>query len=123
MPDYKPPDHNRCTHRQRNGHRCTMLLCREHPELCHFHYCRWLKEQDKRPPRLSLVGAGQLDNPQAVRRSLKHVARELVEGHMTPEQAHVLSKLGRLLLFSTRTTRKRRSRPAHKSGVGRRAVG
>jgi len=123
MTDYKPPDKIRCAFRYRDGRRCTMLLCREHHELCLHHYRRWLKEQDVAPPRLPIVGAGQLDNPWAVRRSLKHVVRELVDGRMTPEQADVLSKLGRLLLISTRRPRKRRPRRADKRGVGRRAAG
>lgn len=123
MSDCKPPESLRCSFQFRDGRRCRMLLCREHPGLCLHHYRRWLKEQGRKPRRRLLVGAGQLDNSQAVRRSLKHIMRELVEGHMTPEQAHALSKLGRLLLFSSRRARKPRPRPAHKSGVGRQAVG
>jgi hypothetical protein len=108
MSDYRPQDETRCAFRYRDGRRCCMLRCGEHPELCLYHYRRWLKEHDVDPPRVPIVGPGQLDNPWAVRRSLKHVMRELVSGRMTPKKAEVLSRIGRMLLISTRRPRKRR---------------
>jgi len=61
------------------------------------------------PPELPpLVAPGALDNPWAVRRSLKRIFGEAASGRMDPLTARVLAHLGRLPLFSTRRPRRKR---------------
>lgn len=114
---YRPPDEVRCTFTYRDGRRCRMLRADGHQlGFCPYHIQQWLKQNDVEPPRNRSISApGALDNPWAVRRSLKLVVRELAEGRFTPDQARALTSLGRLLLISTRRRPKRR-RVARPSG-------
>jgi len=101
-------DESRCSFTYRDGRRCRMLISREHPSLCVFHYEQQRKAEGvaTRPRRL-LTTAGALDNRRAIRRSLKRVVRDLVDGRLSSNQARVLAELGRLLLVYTHPAGKR----------------
>lgn len=104
---------SRCTFTYRDARRCRMLRAPD-SHLCVFHHRQRLKQQGVDPPRFPFLGApGTLDNPRAVRRTIKQVVREVLDGRLTPEEATVLAKLARLLLIHTR-------RPPKRRGAGRR---
>jgi hypothetical protein len=91
--------------------------------LCLHHLRQWLKRQDIDPPKLRpLAVPGTLDNPWAVRRSLRQVVRDVVDGRLSPEAARAAVGLARLLLIHTRRKPKRRTRkgPAAAGGAPRR---
>ncbi len=102
-----PVPDNRCTLTYRDGRRCRMLTSGEHPALCLYHHRRASSKEGKVPLAASVLAApGALDTRRAVRRSLKHVVRDVATGRLAPEDARVLAELGRLLLVYTRRTRK-----------------
>jgi hypothetical protein len=102
----------RCSFTFRDGRRCRMLRAPEHPTLC-LHHARMeaLKAGLLPAERPDLVAVCRLDNPWAVRRTLKRIFGEVAAGRVDPDQAHAMAHLGHLLLVRTRRTpRKRASR-------------
>lgn len=108
----------RCSFAFRDGRRCRMLCSEEHPTLCAHHARMEAREAGLLPPELPpLVAVGKLDNPWAVRRTLKRIFGEVAAGRVNPDQAHAMAHLGRSLLIETRRhtrrkPRKRVGRPA-----------
>jgi hypothetical protein len=91
--------------------------------LCLHHLRQWLKRNDVDPPKPRLLAApGTLDNPWAVRRSLKQIVREVVDGRLSPAAGRAAVGLARLLLIRTRRTRKRRRSRARRQQEARRAA-
>jgi len=89
-----------------------MLCAPEHATLCVHHIRVRARDAGEIPPALRpLLAPGELDNPWAVRRTIKRLLALYLEGKFTPEQARSLTAMARLLLVSTRRPRKR-GRPA-----------
>ena len=98
----------RCSFTFRDGRRCRMLRSEEHPTLCPYHARLEAREVGRLPVELPpLVAVCRLDNPRAVRRTLKRVFGEVVTGRIDPKQAHALAHIGQLLLVSTRRSPKK----------------
>lgn len=113
---------SRCIFTSRDQRRCSMPRASADSPFCAHHLRRWLKQQDFDPPRpRPLAAPGMLDHPWAVRRTLKQVFRETLDGHISPEVAHTAVVLGRLLLITTRRSPKRRPAKARKQREGPRA--
>jgi hypothetical protein len=113
-------EHSRCTFTYRDGRRCRMLCPPHHPALCLHHIRQAMLENGDAPPTPPpLVAVGALDNPWAVRRTLKRVFSEVVAGRINPANAAVMAHLGRLLLFATRRPRRKRHTNARRKSVQR----
>jgi hypothetical protein len=118
---YSNPD-SRCTFTSRDNRRCTMLRAAG-ATLCVHHLHQWLKQNDVDPPKpRPLAAPGTLDNPWAVRRSLKQIVREVVDGRLSPAAGRAAIGLARLLLIHTRRTRKRPISKARRQKEVRRAT-
>ena len=99
---------NRCAIAFRDGRRCRMLRSPDHPTLCLPHARRELLENALLPPAPPvLVAPGALDNPWAVRRSLKRIFEDLAASRLEPRQASVMVYLARVLLTHTRRARRK----------------
>lgn len=119
-----PEQDHRCAFTTRDNRRCTMPRSCADPPLCLPHLRQWLKQHDIDPPKpRPLAAPGTLDNPWAVRRSLKQIVREALDGRLSPDAAHAAASLARLLLIHTRRAPRRRiARPQRQREV-RRATG
>jgi hypothetical protein len=108
-------EHSRCTFTYRDGRRCRMLCAPHHPALCLHHIRQAMLENGDAPPAPPpLIAVGALDNPWAVRRSLKRVFSEVAAGRINPGNAAVMAHIGRLLLFHTRRPRRKRRATAQR---------
>jgi hypothetical protein len=106
---------NRCTFTYRDGRRCRMLCPPQYPGLCLHHWRSASVEKGHAPPAPPpLVAVGALDNPWAVRRTLKRVFGEVAAGRINPGNAAVMAHIGRLLLFQTRRPRRKRRAAAQR---------
>ena len=104
---------SRCIFTSRDQRRCSMPRASDDSPFCAHHLRRWLKLQSFDPPSpRPLAAPGTLDNPWAVRRSLKQVVRDVVDGRLSPEAGRAAVDLARLLLIHTRRTPKRRTAKA-----------